>query len=269
MQPLCVLTIAGSDSGGGAGIQADLRTFAALGVHGITVITATTAQNTLGVADVHEVPRAHLRAQLESVTSDFSVAAVKTGMLASPDLIAEVTAWAAQGALPHLVIDPVLVSTSNHTLASQGSVAAYRTLLPHATLVTPNLREAAALLGLEATEIRSVSEMSKIGDALRTMGANAVLVKGGHFSSDAVAPDILVDATGTHVFDGPRIDTTNDHGTGCSLSSAIAAFLAQGSTLPDACRNAKDFVASALRGAASWHLGQGRGPIDHLGWSHE
>ena len=270
VQPLVVLSIAGSDSGGGAGIQADLRTFAALGMHGTTAVTATTAQNTLGVSDVAAVSATHLRAQIECVLDDFVVAAVKTGMLATTELIGEVATLAREGRLPHLVVDPVFASTSKHSLVTDGGIAAYRSLLlPHAFVVTPNLREAALLLGIDQQDIASVADMEEVGRTLRSFGAQNVLVKGGHLGDAGAdhAPDVLVTAEGTHVFDGPRITTANDHGTGCSLSAAICVHLAHGVPLSDACRLAKAFVANALEGAATWQLGRGRGPLDHLGWA--
>ena len=269
VQPVCVLSIAGSDSGGGAGIQADLRTFAALGAHGTTAVSATTAQNTLGVHDVVALPASHVRAQIAAVLDDFTIAAVKTGMLANEEIIGLVADMASQGRLPNLVVDPVLVSTSNHAMVTDGGARAYRELLlPHTFLLTPNLREAATLVGIDIADIATVATMIEVGETLRSLGATNVLMKGGHFAEEGPnAPDILISPNGTHLFDGARIDTTNDHGTGCSLSAAICTYLAQGATLSDACRHAKDFVAAALRGGSSWRLGRGRGPIDHLGWT--
>lgn len=268
MQPVTVLSIAGSDSGGGAGIQADLRTFAALGAHGTTAITASTAQNTLGVADIHAVPVNHLRAQLRAVLDDFDVAAVKTGMLASPELIAVVAEFASSGLLPSLVVDPVFTSTSQHQLISDGGVDAYRTLLlPHSYLITPNLIEASMLVGCRESDIATIDDMISVGTTLQSFGVANVLIKGGHLVDEQAAPDVLVGDDGVHVFSSERIRTTNDHGTGCTLSAAICVNVALGRPISESCRLAKDFVNAALNGGARWQLGRGRGPIDHLGWS--
>lgn len=268
MQPATVLSIAGSDSGGGAGLQADLRTFAALGVHGTTAVTALTAQNTLGVQHVAPSSVESVQAQIESVLRDFSVAAVKTGMLATPEIIALIGEYAARGALPWLVVDPVFVSTTNHALVSDGGVAAYRQhLLPHAFLVTPNLREAAALCDLDLATLTTTDALIAVGASLCALGAKHVLVKGGHFPDVASVPDVLVSSDDTLILEGPRVPTTNDHGTGCTLSAAIATFLAGGDPPAVACRRAKDFVTGALRGGANWRLGAGAGPLDHMGWN--
>lgn len=271
MQPLTVLTIAGSDSGGGAGIQADLRTFAAFGVHGTTALTAVTAQNTLGVDDVVVMPLSLIDAQIRAVTDDFDVAAVKTGMLGDADVVEAVAEWARQGRITPLVVDPVLVSTSQHSLMRDGGVRAYReALFPWATVITPNLREAAALCGVDVREITTRDHMIALGHELRALGPRFVLVKGGHFAehgdSDLV-PDVLVGPEDTIVLESPRVVTSNDHGTGCSLSAALCAGLAQGHDVTDATRAAKSFVHRALQGAAPWQLGRGRGPLDHLGWN--
>lgn len=272
MEPLTGLTVAGSDSGGGAGIQADLRTFSAFSIHGTTALTAVTAQNTLGVGDVLALSPALVRAQVESVTDDFAVRATKTGMLAQPSTVALIAALAGEGRLGPLVVDPVLVSTSGHSLMSDGGVEAYRDLLlPHATIVTPNLREAAVLAGVHFEDVRTRDDMVAVGRAILALGPGAVLVKGGHVVENGVmrdhSPDILVTADEVTVFDAPRVATRNDHGTGCSLSAAIAAGLAYGRPLADATRDAKSFVLAALTSARSWHLGAGHGPIDHLGWN--
>lgn len=272
MEPLTALTVAGSDSGGGAGIQADLRTFSAFSLHGTTAITAVTAQNTLGVGDVLAVSPELVRRQVEAVTDDFAVRATKTGMLAQPATVAVVAALAAEGRFGPLVVDPVLVSTSGHVLMSDGGVEAYRDqLLPHASVVTPNLREAAVLAGVDANDLLNEDDMVAVGRLILAFGPAAVLVKGGHVVTRGVtsrrSPDILVDAQGATVLDAPRVDTTNDHGTGCSLSAAICSGLAYGRPLADATRDAKSFVLAALTSAASWHLGAGHGPIDHLGWN--
>ena len=272
MHPLTVLTIAGSDSGGGAGLQADLRTFNAFEVHGTCAITAVTAQNTLSVDAVLALDPDLVAAQVYAVTSDFDVRAVKTGMLAQRDTVLRVAALAAEGVLPQLVVDPVLVSSTGHLLLSEGGVEAYReALLPQALVVTPNLREAAALAGVDVGDVKNVDDMAALATALLAWGSTYVLVKGGHVDQGSArehhSPDVLVSTEGLTVFDAPRVMTTNDHGTGCSLSAAICAGLGLGRPLPDAARDAKSFVLAALTSAASWHLGAGHGPIDHLGWN--
>jgi hydroxymethylpyrimidine/phosphomethylpyrimidine kinase len=272
MVPHVVLTIAGSDSSGGAGIQADLRTFAALGVHGAVAVSALTAQNTTGVTAVLAVEPEMVRAQVDAVTEDLTLAAVKTGMLARPATILEVASIASEGRLPHLVCDPVLISSTGHLLMEEGGVDAYRDqLFAHAEVVTPNLREAAVLLGRDVATLGSLEAMAEAAEALRATGARCVVVKGGHALDGQAtarrAPDVLVDDAGVVTLDGPRVDTRNDHGTGCSLAAAIAVGLAEGRSPRDAVAAAKAFVAAALAGAAAWNLGRGHGPIDHLGWT--
>jgi len=271
VEPVTVLSIAGSDAGGGAGIQADLRTFAAFAVHGTTALTAITAQNTVGVSAVEAVAPTMVRAQVLSVTDDFRVRATKTGMLATPENVLMVAELARHGILPQLVVDPVLVSSTGSVLLADGGVEAYReALIPSAYLVTPNLREAAVLANIPLADIRSRDDMVGVGKTIKAFGAQNVLVKGGHFASvdgDESAPDVLVTDRGVILFEGSRVMTTNDHGTGCSLSAAICAGLGRGRELEDATRDAKGFVLSALAGAKDWHLGAGRGPIDHLGWT--
>jgi len=271
VQPLTVLTIAGSDSGGGAGIQADLRTFCAFEVHATTALTAVTAQNTLGVTAISNVEPDVVVAQILSVVGDFDVSAVKTGMLAQPSTVVRVAELARDGLLPHLVVDPVLVSSSGHALMDGGGVEAYRdALLAHAEVVTPNLREAAILCGVDVKDVKSHDDMVTLARQLLGFGPTWVLVKGGHFAARSLtenrAPDILVRGDDVYVFDAERVATTNDHGTGCSLSAAICAGLALERNVPDAARDAKSFVLAALTSAAEWRLGRGRGPIDHLGW---
>jgi hydroxymethylpyrimidine/phosphomethylpyrimidine kinase len=269
VQPPIGLSIAGSDSGGGAGIQADLRTFAAFGVHGTTVVTAITAQNTLGVHDVHVVPTSVVESQLSAVVSDLSPIAVKTGMLATPEVVERVASWAARGALPNLVVDPVVVSTTGHLLLGEGGVEAYRKyLLPQALIVTPNLTEACALASWPVDQLNSIDDVTALAFELQRYGSRYVLVKGGHFTAmQGHSPDVLVGGKEVVVFDKPRIVTSNDHGTGCSLSAAIAAGLSNGRDVVRATSDAIAFVSAGLEGAASWHLGSGRGPIDHLGWN--
>ena len=270
MQPITCLTIAGSDSGGGAGIQADLRTFSAFKVHGTSAITAVTAQNTVGVQAVHAVPLDVVAQQVNSVLSDFSVLGVKTGMLATADIASQIASIASSGALGNLIVDPVVVSSTGHPLLGEGGLEVYRSeLLRYAHIVTPNLREAAALAGVDVRDISTRDDMESVGRLILSFGPTYVLVKGGHFGHDSEpsAPDVLVSAEGVEVIEGDRIDTRNDHGTGCSLSAALTALIAQGKSPSQAVREAKSFVANALRGGSSWQLGQGRGPIDHLGWN--
>lgn len=274
MQPVVALTIAGSDSGGGAGIQADLRTFSAFGVHGTSALTAVTAQNTLGVTAVHLVPVDDVEAQVRSVIEDFEVRAVKTGMLAQPVTVERVADLKRAGLLGPLVVDPVLVSTSGHELMRDGGVAAYReALIPLCDLVTPNLREAALLGGVELGDLKTVTDLIDLAHVFRAMGARYALVKGGHALAGADdtthASDVLLGPDGLVVLESPRVVTRNDHGTGCSLASAVTAGLALGRDVTEATRDAKSFVYAALEGAREWRLGRGHGPIDHLGWSSE
>ncbi|HET6951100.1 MAG TPA: bifunctional hydroxymethylpyrimidine kinase/phosphomethylpyrimidine kinase [Acidimicrobiales bacterium] len=268
--PPVALTIAGSDSGGGAGIQADLLTFAALGVHGASAVTALTAQNTLGVDAVHVPPVGFLRAQLDAVLADLPVAAVKTGMLATEEVVRAVAGVAAAGRLPRLVVDPVLVSSTGARLLDPGAEAAYAdALFPLALVVTPNTREAAALLG------RAVHTVAEARDAARRIGALGpawVVIKGGHLAEPGVdGPDQAVDvvyetATGELTeLRRPRVATANDHGTGCTFAAATAASLARGRSVPEALAAAKQFVHEGLLSSAGWRLGGGHGPVGKLG----
>ena len=271
MQPVTALSIAGSDSGGGAGIQADIKTFSAFGVFATTALTAVTAQNTTGVLAVETLDPDVVEAQVRAVVEDFDVRATKTGMLGSASNVERVGALASEGLLPHLVVDPVLVSTSGHVLMAEGGVEAYRhALFPYAEIVTPNLHEAAVLCGVDVRDVTTIDDLSALARTILEMGPSFVLVKGGHFISTPDtyrAPDVLQSRDDLVVFDAPRIETRNDHGTGCSLSSALAAGLALDRDVLDATRDAKSFVLAALESAASWQLGRGRGPIDHLGWN--
>ncbi len=263
-QPPTALTIAGSDSGGGAGLQADLTTFAALGVHGASAVTAITVQDTTGVHGIHLVPTGVVLAQVECVVADLHPAAVKIGMLGEAVVAVALGRIAATGRLPRLVIDPVVASTSGHSLAGDGVADALRQhLLPHATLITPNADEAAALLGTSPAD--TVDEQAAQAGALLALGARAAVITGVRAQTRGRADrvDILADATGTHVFRSPEIDTLNDHGTGCTFASAAAAFLARGEELPDAVLSARAFVRHALRRAAPWRQGRGRGPVAH------
>ena len=263
--PPSALTIAGSDSGGGGGAQADLKTFAALGVHGTCALTAVTAQNTSEVRGVVVLEPEFVLRQIETVLDDFKVRAVKTGMLATAAVVVEVAALAASGRLPALVVDPVLVSTTGHRLTEPDAVEAYRTaLLPYAVVTTPNLREAAVLGGTDVASLGDLGARIEVAHHIRSFGARVVVVKGGHLTDSA--DDVVVGPDGVRVLRSPRVDTDNDHGTGCTLSAAIAAHLARGATVEDAVPMAKSFVTRALAGASHWRLGAGHGPLDQLGW---
>jgi hydroxymethylpyrimidine/phosphomethylpyrimidine kinase len=252
------LTIAGSDSGGGAGIQADLKTFQQFGVYGTSVIVALTAQNTLGVRAVEPVSEAMVIAQLAALAEDLSPAALKTGMLAEASLVRLVAKAIRENGWGPLVVDPVMVSTSGHQLLSEEAVSVVRkVLLPLAAVVTPNLDEAALLTGLP---VRDVADMETAGRALLADGAAAALVKGGHLGGDELT-DILVTATGIRRFRHARIETTSTHGTGCTLSAAITAGLALGRSLETTVGDALDYVHRAI--AAAPGLGGGHGPLDH------
>jgi len=257
------LTIAGSDSSGGAGIQADLKTFSAFGVYGASVITALTAQNTLGVQGIETVSAAFVAEQLRSVLTDLNVGAIKTGMLAKAEIVAVVaTALRSVSARP-LVVDPVMVATSGDVLLAPDAVNAIkRDLLPLATLITPNLPEAAILLGSQ--QARNEEEVLAQGKALLSAtGCHAVLIKGGHAVGDE-AIDILVGQTGVQRYVRPRVATPHSHGTGCTLSAAIAALLSQGVALAEAVDRAKTYVWEGLRHGRGLGIGKGRGPVDHL-----
>ncbi len=256
------LTIAGSDSSGGAGIQADLKTFSALGVYGASAITALTAQNTQGVEAVLVVPPDFVARQIRVVARDLNIAAVKIGMLATSEII-EAVAGALE-ALPGvpMVLDPVMVAASGDVLLDDDAIETLRTvLLPRATLITPNLPEAAKLL--DSDEAKDEREMSAQAAALRSLGAKAVLIKGGH-AEGAEAVDLLLDGDGELRLAAPRVATGNTHGTGCTLSSAIAAELAKGASLRDAVTAAKAYVTAAIAAADDLEVGQGRGPVHHF-----
>src|SRR5215204_7407184 len=256
--PPIALTIAGSDSGGGAGIQADLKTFSALGVYGMSVLTAITAQNTLGVTAVAEVPVDVITAQIDAVLSDIGVGAVKTGMLSSAEIIETVADGIGRHKVARLVVDPVMVATSGDHLLRPDAVETLRSvLLPMATVATPNLPEAEVLLG---RSVASVSEMREAARALVDLGPQSVIVKGGHLEGDAV--DVFYDGTDMLELSAKRIDTTSTHGTGCTLASAIAANLALGHGLSDAVRNAKAYLTEAI--AHAYPVGQGHGPVHHF-----
>ncbi len=267
MDPPVALSIAGSDSGAGAGIQADLKTFAALGVFGTCAITALTAQNTAAVLGVARTATDFVELQIQAVLADFRVAAVKTGMLATTETIAMVARKAAAGELPNLVVDPVLVSSSGTPLLDSAGVNAYRELLlPNAFVATPNLYEAALLTGRSAGSITDMRTMRQAAEDLASLGIATVVVKGGHLGGSE-APDIVLCRGELAILDARRTATANDHGTGCSLSSAIAARLAWGDDPLEAARKAKSYVTRAIRGASGWRLGAGHGPLDHFGWN--
>lgn len=256
------LTIAGSDSSGGAGIQADLKTFAALGVYGASAITALTAQNTQGVDAVLVVPPDFVARQIKVVARDLDVRAVKIGMLATGEIIEAVAEQLkALGNVP-IVLDPVMIAASGDVLLDEEAIETLRTaLLPRATLITPNLPEAAKLL--DGSEAKNESEMRAQAEALRGLGASAVLIKGGH-ADGPEAVDILVDREGELRLAAPRVATENTHGTGCTLSSAIAAELAKGASLREAVSRAKCYVTAALQRADELEIGKGRGPVHHF-----
>lgn len=256
-----VLSIAGSDSGGGAGIQADLKTFSALGCYGMTAITAITAQNTVGVRAIHGVPPDILKAQIEAVVEDIGVDAVKIGMLHSPEVV-EVVAWAiAHYKLERVVLDPVMVATSGDRLIAQETVQVLvRKLFPLATLITPNLDEAALLLG---RDIHGVAELDQAASDLLAMGAQAVLLKGGHLAGEAVVDVLAEPGLPMQRFESARIASRNVHGTGCTLSSAIAAHLALGLPLPQAVAQARAYILQAIVNGARVKTGQGHGPLNH------
>ena len=258
--PPGVLTVAGSDSGGGAGIQADLKTMLALGVHGMSVVTAVTAQNSLGVQGAWELPVEAVRAQYRSVVDDIGVQAVKTGMLASAELV-EAVAELLDGTDAPAVVDPVGVSKHGDSLLAESALDAVRTrLLPAATVATPNLDEVARLTGVR---VESEDDMRRAADAVLAYGPRWALVKGGHLPGGADAVDFLTDGSDEHWLRAPRHDNRHTHGTGCTLASAIAAQLAKGRSVPEAVADAKVYVTGAI--AAGFALGGGIGPVDH-GW---
>ena len=264
-QPAVALTIAGSDSGGGAGLQADLKAFAANGVFGASVVTAVTAQNTLKVAGVVAMEPDFVEAQLDAVLSDLPVAAVKTGMLATAGIVRAVGRRARAGELPNLVVDPVMVASSGDRLLDEDAVDAYREeLFPAALLITPNLREAGLLVG---RPLSGPEDMESPAQQLADSGPAFVLVKGGHLTGDAV--DVLYDGRTCSELRAPRVRTANVHGTGCTLAATVAALLARGRDVPAAVSDAKRFVTGAIQGSAGWHLGEGHGPLDHFGWGRD
>jgi len=256
------LTIAGSDSSGGAGIQADLKTFSALGVYGASVIAALTAQNTKGVSRVYAIPADFVTAQLDAVFSDLRVGAVKIGMLANAEVIDAVAAALERWSAPNVVLDPVMVATSGMPLLQPQAVETLRrVLIPRALLLAPNLPEAAALL--DAPPATNEAGMHEQAERLLALGPSAVLIKGGHAGGPESA-DILVDKAQAIRFATDRVATRNTHGTGCTLSAAIAAALAKGRDLRQAVREAKDYVTAAIAAADRLQIGSGRGPLHHF-----
>ncbi|HSC68514.1 MAG TPA: bifunctional hydroxymethylpyrimidine kinase/phosphomethylpyrimidine kinase [Cellvibrio sp.] len=256
------LTIAGSDSGGGAGIQADLKTFSALGVFGCSAIASLTAQNTLGVQGVLPIAPAFVQQQIHSVLSDIDVGAIKSGMLATADIIAAV----ADSLTPYpqipFVLDPVMVATSGDRLLAEDAILTLiEKLMPLATLITPNLHEAAVLLNTSMAT--NLEQMQVQGEKLLRLGARAVLMKGGHTDGDS-ATDLLVTATGVSAFPAPRLATKNTHGTGCTLASAIAAGLAKKLSLNESVKQAKEYLHHALLHSEKLQVGQGAGPVHHF-----
>ncbi len=254
-----VLSIAGSDSGGGAGIQADIKTITALGGYAATAVTAITAQNTLGVRAIHSAPLPVIRAQMDAVLEDIGADCVKTGMLASAEIIELVCERldALAKNIPR-VIDPVIMATSGARLMDEGAMAALTArLIPGAALLTPNIPEAEALTGMTVTDVEA---MRRMAEPLLALGAKAVLLKGGHMAGPMVH-DVFISAQGVEIFSSPRIDTRHTHGTGCTLASAIATGLAQGLALPDAVRRARAYVYEAIRTAPGF--GAGHGPLNH------
>ena len=262
IQTPIVLTIAGSDSGGGAGIQADLKTFAALGVYGCSAITSLTAQNTQGVQAVLPIPPAFVQAQIQSVLSDIQVNAIKTGMLATADIINAVADSLKSFAQIPLVLDPVMVATSGDRLLAEDAInTLIENLIPRATILTPNLLEAAALLNTPVAQ--NIADIQQQAELLLALGVQAVLIKGGHSHGDE-ATDVLLSEDGFEFFSAVRIATKNTHGTGCTLASAIAAGLAKKLSLRDAVAQAKNYLHNALMHSNELKVGQGHGPAHHF-----
>lgn len=257
-----VLTIAGSDSGGGAGIQADLKTFSAFGVFGMSVITAITAQNTVGVQGIQEVPAEFVGRQIDSVMQDIGAGSVKIGMLANERVIEVVADRIKKYKMKLVVLDPVMVAKSGDRLIHKNSQEALiKKLFPLAYLITPNLYEAEVITGLQ---IKNVEEMIEVAKMMLKMGPKNVLVKGGHLSGEKDAIDVLVNEKNIHEFVSRRIKTKNTHGTGCTYSSAIAASLAKGHSLKIAVKLAKKYIDSAIKNAQSLQIGHGHGPLNHM-----
>lgn len=260
--PPVALTIAGSDPSGGAGIQADLKTFSALGAYGTAVITALTAQNTRGVSGVHLVPAGFVTQQLRTLVDDVRLDAIKIGMLGTAELADTVADFLRWHAHPVVVLDPVMVATSGDRLLSDDAVEALRRLLPLASLITPNLPESAQLLGTDiATDVATMREQAR---GLMEAGAHRVLLKGGHLTEAKDSIDVFVGPEGLHELAAARVDTKNTHGTGCTLSSAVAALRPARAGWLDAVREAKDWLTRAIAAADTLHVGHGSGPVHHF-----
>jgi len=255
-----ILTIAGSDSGGGAGIQADLKTITVMGSYGMSAITALTAQNTLGVQGVHPVPIDFIKLQMTSVLSDYGADAAKTGMLATPEIVLTVVEQLRRYKVELLVVDPVMVAKSGDALLSKDARVTMReVLLPMAHVVTPNLPEASELCGFP---VEGLDTMKKAARRIRQLGPRFVVVKGGHLKGDAL--DVLFDGESFHTFDAPRLNNRNTHGTGCTFSAALVTLLAQGFTVPEAVGEAKKFITRAI--ATGLDFGSGQGPTNHYAY---
>jgi hydroxymethylpyrimidine/phosphomethylpyrimidine kinase len=255
------LTIAGSDSGGGAGIQADIKTFTAFGVFGTSAITALTAQNTIGVQGISEVDPGFVKQQIKSVLDDIGTDAVKTGMLANPEIVKAAADTLKEYKIKNIVIDPVMIAKSGHTLLSkEACTTIIKELLPIATVVTPNIHEAEAMAGIR---IENLDDMKRAGAMIKEMGCNFVVIKGGHMSEkDPTATDVAFNGKEYTLFTETRFDTKNCHGTGCTFSAAIAAGLAKGYPVLKAIAQAKAFITAAIR--ESFRLGNGHGPTNHF-----
>ena len=261
--PPIVLTIAGSDSGGGAGVQADIKAISATGSYACSVVTAITAQNTLGVSGIFPIPLEYVEKQLDAVFTDLNIVAVKVGMLADSDIIQLVAKKLKQYAPQYLVVDPVMVTTNGDLLLEKSAIETLKTVLfPLADIITPNLPEGAALIDIPTPS--DEKGMFTMVPALRNVGASAILLKGGQLENDQNSNDLLITETTTEKLNAKRIKTKNNHGTGCSLSSSIASYLAQGYALPTAVKRAKDYITQALTHADLLEIGQGRGPIHHF-----
>ncbi|KOO03218.1 bifunctional hydroxymethylpyrimidine kinase/phosphomethylpyrimidine kinase [Vibrio nereis] len=258
-----VLTIAGSDSGGGAGIQADIKAISATGSYACSVITAITSQNTLGVSAIHPIPLAHIESQLDAVFSDLNVVAVKIGMLADEAIITLVARKIQQYAPKFLVIDPVMVASSGDLLLAQDAISTLKKeLIPMADLLTPNLPEGAALVGKAVPQ--NEDDMGGMIEDLRALGAKAVLLKGGHLEHDVNSNDLLIQQQSSELLRAKRYNTPNTHGTGCTLSSAIASYLAQGNRLHKAVYLGKQYISQAISYSDELEVGQGHGPVHHF-----
>ncbi|EEX32769.1 MULTISPECIES: bifunctional hydroxymethylpyrimidine kinase/phosphomethylpyrimidine kinase [Vibrio] len=265
--PPIVLTIAGSDSGGGAGIQADIKAISATGSYACSVITAITSQNTLGVSAIHPIPLEHIESQLDAVFTDLNVVAVKVGMLADARIIKVVADKIRQYKPTHLVVDPVMVATSGDLLLEQSAISTLKEqLIPMADLITPNLPEGAALIDGAVPE--NEDQMGNMIEELRALGAKAVLLKGGHLEKDDNSNDLLILAQTSELLSAKRFPTKNTHGTGCTLSSAIASYLAQGNRLHKAVYLGKQYISQAIAHADELNVGTGHGPVHHFFCGH-